>query len=76
MAVREIRNPPVTACGGASHLGLRAAALRRLASKRACGRSLWQGGLWSRNGPVCTEKPPLPKGGGPPDAVRWRGDST
>ena len=33
-------NPPVTAVGGASHLGLRAAALRRLSSKRACGRSL------------------------------------
>ncbi len=40
LPVMVIRNPPVTAYGGASHLGLRAAALRRLASKRACGRSL------------------------------------
>ena len=51
----RVRNPPVTACGGAS--------------------PLWQGGLWSRDGPASAGKPPLLKGGGPPDKVRWRGDS-
>ena len=32
-------------------------------------------GLWSDNGTSSAQKPSLPKGGGPPDAVRWRGDS-
>ena len=40
-SVRGVRNPPVTACGGAS--------------------PLWQGGLWSGDGPASAEKPPCPK---------------